>query len=44
MIPYLYSCATSTKAIRYQANGGIKKVRTFNEDYGGRDDGFFKNA
>jgi hypothetical protein len=31
-----------TKAIRYQADGGIKKVRTFNKDFGGGDDRFLK--
>jgi len=31
-----------TKAIRYQAHGGIKKICTFNKDSAGRDDGFSK--
>jgi hypothetical protein len=31
-----------TKAIRYQAHGGINKVLTFNKDSGGGDDRFSK--
>jgi hypothetical protein len=33
-----------SKVIRYPAHGGIKKVRTFNTDSGGRNDGIVKNA
>ncbi len=40
MILYIYSCATSTKAKRYQAHGCEERDYTFIENPAGRNDEF----